>query len=82
MDALKRFAKTGSVLAPAGFRSDEVQQLPVLCTAGPGDVNRPDTSTMGTNLTAAEQRQERPAPLRLKRCFGGPEGTRQPRVSV
>lgn len=57
-------------------------QLPVLCTAGLGDMNRPDTHTIGENLTAAEQRRESAAFLSLKRCFGGLKGTRQPRVSV
>lgn len=61
--------------APACFRSDEVRQLPVLSTAGPGDVRRPDTHTIGGTLTAAEQPRDSPAPPWLKRCFGGLKGT-------
>lgn len=57
-------------------------QLPVLCTACLGDMNWPDTHTIGENPTAAERHRESAAFLSLKSCFGGLNGTRQPRVSV
>lgn len=48
--------------------------LPPLRTAGLGDMNRPDTHTMGEKPTAGEQRRESSAFLWLKRCFGGLRG--------
>lgn len=57
-------------------------QLPVLCTAGLGDMKRPDNHTIGENLPAAEPHRESAAFLSLKRRFGGLKGTRQLRVFV
>lgn len=45
-------------------------------------MNRPDTQTIGENLTAVEQHGESAAFRSLKSCFGGLKGTRQPRESV